>query len=276
MEEEFHVVLQNDTSQSDPIWIPELNLLQSDRSAIESETTWMNHRIMHACMLLLKRQFPNQTGFGDPLFVAALRTNYKDEKFIQIVFNGNNHWITVTNKSCGDNQVRLYDILNSLPSLSVEQQIAAMCLTNAPEISVQSMNVVRQKGMSDCGMFAVAYITSISMGQDPVNIVYKQETMRPHLLQCLVAKNMSSFPVQCYRTVRKPVSLSTTLKLFCLCRQVYMRGSKMIECTRCREWYHQVCILLSNNSFNDAAENKSFLCVKCSDRDDGVRDGCLP
>lgn len=262
-EEDFNRVLDDESSDSDKAWLPELHLLKSDKAAIESDTNWLNDRIIYAWLMLLKEKFHALNGFSDPVFVEALRVSYKDLVFSQILFNGDNHWVTVTNKNCPPNTVRMYDSLSMLPSVSIKQQIAALCRTDASEINIQSMSVARQKGGSDCAMFAMAYITSICMGQDPVNVVYEQQSMRKHLLHCIVAKDITSFPVQSNRTIRKPVSFNVAIKLHCLCRLTHTRGAKMIECTRCKEWFHQSCLMLSSSAFDEAAANKSFLCPKC-------------
>lgn len=260
-ERDFNGALEGDRSEQ--TWLPDLHLTQADKTAIESETMWMNDRIINAYLLLMKEKFPALTGFADPVFVAALRVHFKDEVFCQILFNGDNHWVAVTNMNCVANTVRIYDSLHLIPSLAIKQQIAAVCFSDKSEIHIQSMNVARQNGGNDCGLFAMACLTSVCMGQDPVNVVYQQILMRKHLLQCLVTKKITGFPLQSHRTIRKPISSSITLKLFCLCRQVFCRGAKMIECTRCKEWYHQSCLKMSSDAFDKAALNKSFLCVGC-------------
>ena len=38
-------------------------------------------------------------------------------------------------------------------------------------------------GDSDCGLFALAFITSICNGEDPVKQIYDQSAMRDHLVR---------------------------------------------------------------------------------------------
>ena len=49
-----------------------------------------------------------------------------------------------------------------------------------PEIEVQYIDVQKQKGQSDCGFFAIAFVTSFAHLQDPASITYDQAKMRTH------------------------------------------------------------------------------------------------
>ena len=51
-----------------------------------------------------------------------------------------------------------------------------------------------QEGSHDCGLFAVAYITSICNGPDPAVLLYKQNAMRKLILKSIEDGVMSVFP----------------------------------------------------------------------------------
>ena len=50
----------------------------------------------------------------------------------------------------------------------------------------------KQKGVTDCGLFAIANATAIAHGKNPTQ--FKQDFMRAHLLDCFDQKHMSLFP----------------------------------------------------------------------------------
>jgi len=63
--------------------------------------------------------------------------------------------------------------------------------------SVEGLRMVDmqcQEGTSDCGLFAIAVITSLLFGEDPSNVVYKQNNLRGHLIECFTAGKLSLFP----------------------------------------------------------------------------------
>ena len=55
------------------------------------------------------------------------------------------------------------------------------------------MNIQKQQGFKDCGLFAIANATSICYGDDPMALVYEQHGMRQHLLNCLEKGEMTTF-----------------------------------------------------------------------------------
>ncbi len=81
--------------------------------------------------------------------------------FIQIINDKRNHWITVSNIGCKPNHFNVYD---SIPSGNVSpraiQQISAIALSNAKEITLNFPTVQSQKGGSDCGLFSIAFATT--------------------------------------------------------------------------------------------------------------------
>lgn len=206
------------SDSEDPIWKPEQFLRQSDKRILETSNEWLNDRLVFAGMLLLKQQFPDISGFCDPVMVQSLRCTFKDKMFVQVVYNGSHHWITTTNMNCRPGVVRVYDSLHLMLNIHVKQQIAAMYHATQPMLEIQSMNVARQSGSGDCGLMALAYATSLCFKLDPVNLVYCQENLRQHFLQCVIDGKMTAFPVSSNRTVRKPVAFKTIEKIYCVCR----------------------------------------------------------
>ena len=50
--------------------------------------------------------------------------------------------------------------------------------------------------MVDCGLYAIAYITSIVYGNDSPALVFYQEMLRSHFIKCLQQKRLTEFPVK--------------------------------------------------------------------------------
>ena len=65
-------------------------------------------------------------------------------------------------------------------------------IKNCSEINI--VPVQKQNGSKDCGVFAIAMMTSIAYGEDPQNVTYDQDNLRVHLLDCFTRKNMVLFP----------------------------------------------------------------------------------
>jgi len=124
------------------------------------------------------------------------------------------------------------------------------------------MNVAKQQGPSDCGLYAIAFARSLLAGKDPCKVTYNQSAMRAHLLQCLTDGELTEFPDQGVRVCRHQVALEHTVQLFCICKKLYSRKDPMIECKNCGEWFHPACIKMKMSIFAKfSKERQSSFCV---------------
>ena len=56
------------------------------------------------------------------------------------------------------------------------------------------VKVQKQEGTKDCGLFAVAIMTSLAHDENPSRITYDQSKFRSHLTECFVAQQLTTFP----------------------------------------------------------------------------------
>ena len=90
-----------------------------------------------------------------------------DKNTIQVVhLEAEKHWVTISTIGCDDNTVNLYDSSLTTVPLSVEQAIVALLKSKCP-VTVNAENVVKQVGSADCGVYALAYCTSLALGNNP-------------------------------------------------------------------------------------------------------------
>ena len=65
-------------------------------------------------------------------------------------------------------------------------------LKKADDINMVAMQC--QKGTKDCGLFAIAIMTSLVFGEDPSTVHYDQDNLRRHLIDCITKGELSLFP----------------------------------------------------------------------------------
>ena len=149
------------------------------------------------------------------------------------VLHGASHWLCVTTAGCREGEVNILDSLYNSAPPKVKRQIAI--LMHSPS----RINVARQQGGSDCGLYAIVNAAAVCAGLDVTTLQYAPKSMRRHLMRCLEGGVIAPFPHQ--QVERKTAILNSEhVEVYCHCRQPE-RG-RMIQCGQCSEWFHSKCI----------------------------------
>ena len=118
-------------------------------------------------------------------------------------------------------------------SFRAKAQIAALLFTDQPEITLRFQPVQLQHGTNDCGVFSLAFATSLCGRQTPRQITYIQHQLRDHLCHRLENKTISPFP--CQRRKKKVKQYVTDMKFGVYCKYRQPEEGRMIECEDCKE-----------------------------------------
>ena len=149
--------------------------------------TLINGNELSVAQYLLLNQFPSIKGFRLTLLQEKPLTAKLPTGSVQIIHNSRrHHWLVVTTMNCHRGEVKTYDSLFTFPNAEVRRMVKNIFDT-ARNPSFLMIKIQKQKGNSDCGVFAITIATSLAYGIDPANCVFQQDLMR-HLSQCLQAK----------------------------------------------------------------------------------------
>lgn len=107
--------------------------------------------------------------------------------------------------------------------------------------TVRFINVEKQIGRIECGLYAIAYWISLANGQDPCKVVYDQREMREHLI--------SHFK----KTTHAPI---VTITICPICKET---DTLMAFCENCKQWFHKGCIPLFHKKDDDC----NWMCLDC-------------
>ena len=214
-------------------WIPELRLELRHKEILQSPTAWLDDTIINASQRLIQTANPAVPGLQDVICGLGLSFKVQPEEFIHILHDGNAHWLTISTIGLQQAYVQVFDSLLSVPSSSVKLQISSLLMTNESQITLSYVDVQRQMGGSNCGLFSVAFATALGFGQQPGLLVFDEARMRGHLMQCLEDRQMSMFPVKkAKRLVR--VKANHKVKVYCICRMPSCTDSSWIACSGCK------------------------------------------
>ena len=65
---------------------------------------------------------------------------------------------------------------------------------NGNSVTITMRNMQKQNGSIDCGLFAIAVMTSLAHKEDPSTVMYDQKKMGQHLQECFSIKLIMPFP----------------------------------------------------------------------------------
>ena len=171
-----------------------IQLYRSHRNTIVAESGWLNDEIINVAQSLLKNQYKTKGFKTLHLVVNYHLTSCVLSELIQILFNGNNHWVTISTVGLPQPArcINVYDSLYETLTDVTKYQICALLSSGEHCITARLM---KQKNMSDCGLLAIAYATSICNGDDVCTIQHASSMkMGAQLVKCFQESKMSPFP----------------------------------------------------------------------------------
>ena len=84
-----------------------------------------------------------------------------------------------------------------------------------------------QAGGSDCGLFAIAFATSLCYGQSPGKFHFDQSTS----ISCFEGGHLEMFPIGRNRQSKNKVKATKTIAVYCSCRKPELAGSERYSMT---------------------------------------------
>lgn len=218
----------------------------------------LSDRLINASCAVLKKQFPEFGGLQSTLLQQRNIGMTNCVNAMQILhLSGRNHWAVISTIGCDINSVNYYDSIFDTISMETGKIIANL-LKARQSINVNIMNVASQKGSTDCGLYCIAYCTSLAYKANPCLHIFSQSEMRLHLKSCLETEHFTEFPVLKRRRLAETCRTIHILSICPICRKPY-DGEKMVSCDVCKEWYHEDCV----PPFDD---NLDWMCSTCNQK----------
>lgn len=121
-----------------------------------------------------------------------------DQKYIQILFSGNEnfgHWICIF---YNENVIHVYDSSNNKGLHDDHKIYLNRLFPNAKNLKIVFEEVQNQGNNYDCGVFAIAFATALLNNQCPCTIRFERHEMRNHLLTLYTDFCLNMFPISHY------------------------------------------------------------------------------
>ena len=169
------------------------NLDVQDYQLIMSPHGWLDSAIIHSAQVLLQKINPLIEGFQRPTLGPVRNFSVVSGEFVQLLHTGQDHWVCVSSIGCPPGTVKLFDSLyHDIISQEVEGQVKDLLADSFQKLEYAPCQ--QQTNGSDCGVFAIAFATSLVLGSTPQDMTYDIPKIGPHLVTCLRAGAMTQFP----------------------------------------------------------------------------------
>ncbi len=150
----------------------------------------LNDQHINVAQGLLKQQFPEIGGLKLSLLQRKKQLNVQDKKqCIQMIHCHGDHWI-VTSTLLSE-EVKVYDSVYRTLDRTSKSIISNLFQTST---STDLVQIHRQIGGRDCGVYAIAISTALAFREDPAGIKFDQPAMKRHLIACMEKGTFSPFP----------------------------------------------------------------------------------
>ena len=154
------------------------NILKGDK---------LNDLVIDFAQQLLKSQNLGIYGMQCTLLQSKKLAHPKNQ--LQILHVRGDHWIVASTLLATDGLIYIYDTIYQ----DINKETVSV-LENLFGLTAYVMiNIPKQSGSKDCGVYAIAIITALAHGENPATIKFKQDTMRPHLVHCLETESLTMF-----------------------------------------------------------------------------------
>ena len=178
--------------------------IETETEPYIGETEWLSDIQINEYMSLLKKKFPLKAGFQNTLLQQIKSTKYPwkhiNGDFIQIFFVNTSHWICVSREN---NSIKLYDSMNKKTSKHAVNVIARYIASKYSSIKIEVMNVQQQNNSYDCGIYALAFATTLLFGKCPTKFNYIN--IRNHFIKCMLNKCIIDYIILYYKIYHSKV-----------------------------------------------------------------------
>ena len=132
---------------------------------------------------LLSKQFPKVCGFHDTVIGKLQEFDVipTEKNYIQIMHNSSLHWVCVANMESRKKDNEMHYLFNSLKTKRISKDVTAQIASDAyhpgPQLTILSKSVQQQGNGVDCGVYAIAFATSLEYGSNPEKESYDKKRL---------------------------------------------------------------------------------------------------
>ena len=197
--------------------------------SIISKNRMLTDNTIQVFQEMIKSKYPTVDGLQDPVLGQTLNFKvFKSMPFVQILHDGNIHWVTISKYGCKKGEVNLLDsMFSGSIAIHTKRQICAILHCDEPTLTINVVATQQQSNGVDCGVYAIAYAQCIAAKQDPSATTFIQASMRNTLLASLKDDAIKYFKAAT-SSVRRCKSKEIKFDIYCTCRMFWTKSDKWV------------------------------------------------
>ena len=103
------------------------------------------------------------------------------------------NWLKVTCCTL-PGHVQIYNSIYENMDSDAVTQVCSIVRSKRKSVTLEIVNVQKQAGTTDCGLFSLAFTTALCYGECPSTKLFSQDSMRKHLEHCFQQSSPFPFP----------------------------------------------------------------------------------
>ncbi|XP_065657884.1 uncharacterized protein LOC136082459 isoform X2 [Hydra vulgaris] len=207
------------------VLLPQTKLSSDDMNDITTHQM-LSDNVIHS----VQKMITGVSGLQDPVLGQNLSFCVVKGSFVQVLHDGDVHWLTISTFGCSEGEVFLLDsMFKGKIKNYVVRQICAIMQCTKDSLKVRVLPVQQQTNGVDCGLFALAFAQHIACtGSNPHYISFENDEMRNHLFKSVIENHLNEFP-KTGKLTRFCKEKEFNFTLYCVCRQIWMASDKVVK-----------------------------------------------
>ena len=172
---------------------------------------------------LLAKQYPGNSGLIDTCLekMNQFEIYPVDKPYIQLLHALPKHWVCISNMETNKRGNVTHYVYNSSCEpkimLDIVKQVASYSYHDKSSISLVTRFLQYQNNEFNCGLFLIAFATTLVFGGDISTVACDAALLRAYLIKCFDNNLMAEFPIREKRVIKcKPYT--SIVELYCVCR----------------------------------------------------------
>ena len=207
-------------------------ITEREESIICNNQMMFNDSIICYFQKMINSECSSVNGLQDPIRGKAGKFVQCKDPFVQIIHDGDKHWVCISTYGCKPGEVLVVDTLHGgSVSVEVKRQICQIMKYEGQSLKLKFLPVQQQsKVYVNCGAFAIAWARRIAeFKKVDATHNFDETLLRSHLINALQTNTLGNFPSLAQGVFRRCKQRTVRITLLCICRMFWTEEDELMD-----------------------------------------------